>query len=461
MKVSNWRRTVGVSLVAAGLWAPSQAQAVDIPLGDPSFEAYVVPQSGPAGHYAYSDTYRPTSAWVDNLDLAGQDDGDSNWLYDSTYAEAGTLRGAPRTGTQAMHGRDQYSMQKVANVFEAGKTYTFSIYSQGDDNSEIAGDNISGAGWASRAWLYLFDGSKPFTEADSLTYSRFSPAGDRFNRDDFVNRTPGSTAAQSRAAWRQISVSHTVYSDSPELGKPIGVGFFGGFDAGFDDASLSVDVKILTLEVNTTNGTTRIVNQTGQPVSLDYYEITSASNSINKAGWNSLQNQNLAGFPAGNGSGNGWEKAGAADDGAIGESYLTGNSKLAAAGTVNLGVAFAVGDPQDLRFQYAQVTTSSPNADFNANGVVDGADFLIWQRGFGSSGATKASGDANADQLVNAADLAVWRGEFGGSGASTPGQLVRGHVRYVTSFAVAAVPEPSSIVLVGLGVAGLAIKRRR
>lgn len=449
MKVTNWRKTVGVSLVVAGLWAPSQARAVDIPLGDPSFEAFVVPQSGPAAHYAYSDLYRPTSAWVDDLDMSEQDDGEGNWMYDATYSETGTLRGAPRTGTQAMHGRFSYNMQKVSNVFEAGKTYTFSIYAQGHSETNEVFDEA-------RSFLYLFNGSQPFAEETSLTFQKFST-----KTGDYSIRPVGSTAAQSRALWKKISISHTTYSDSPELGHPIGVGFYGGADVTFDDAALSADIKILTLEVNTTNGATRIVNQTGQPVALDYYDITSASNSINKAGWNSLQNQNLAGFPAGNGSGNGWEKAGAADDGAIGESFLTGNSKLAAAGTVSLGAAFAVGDPQDLRFQYAQVTSSSPNADFDANGVVDGADFLVWQRGFGSPGATKANGDANGDQLVNAADLAVWRGEFGGSGASTPGQLVRGHVRYVTSFTVAAVPEPSAIVLVGLGVAGLAWKRRR
>src|SRR5690606_22223060 len=131
---------------------------------------------------------------------------------------------------------------------------------------------------------------------------------------------------------------------------------------------------------NTTNGQTRIVNQTGQTVSLDYYQITSAGNSLNPAAWNSLQTQNLAGFPAGNGAGNGWEKAGGANDGAIGESYLDANSQLAAAGVLNLGAAFSVGDPQDLRFHYAQAT-SSRNADFNSDGVVDGNDFLAWQRG--------------------------------------------------------------------------------
>ena len=38
------------------------------------------------------------------------------------------------------------------------------------------------------------------------------------------------------------------------------------------------------------------------------------------------------------------------------------------------------------------------SADFDADGDVDGADFLTWQRGFGV-GTTKVQGDANADSV--------------------------------------------------------------
>ena len=55
------------------------------------------------------------------------------------------------------------------------------------------------------------------------------------------------------------------------------------------------------------------------------------------------------------------------------------------------------------------------NADFDEDNVVDGQDFLIWQRGFGiGSGATHGQGDADEDAAVNAADLAVWQTQFGG-----------------------------------------------
>ncbi|HYO24198.1 MAG TPA: sulfatase-like hydrolase/transferase, partial [Lacipirellulaceae bacterium] len=79
-------------------------------------------------------------------------------------------------------------------------------------------------------------------------------------------------------------------------------------------------------------------------------------------------------------------------------------------------------------------------ADFNADGAVDGADFVIWQRGLGLTGATRADGDADSNGLVNAADLTIWR-----QAMSTPGSA--GSVR--------GVPEPSGVALVGMVVAAV------
>jgi hypothetical protein len=243
MKVKNWGRKVASTLLAAGLWLPSSAFAIDIPLGDPSFEAYAISTGGAAGgQYAYANLYRPTSAWVDDQEHFTapyvQDTNPSSWLYTTAYADkgSGARRASPRTGNQAMHGLFRYSSQELSNVFEAGKTYTFSVYAQGDHDAEPNGGN-----WQSRVFLYMFDGSVPFSEANALTVDRYSPT-DSINTgpSDFVNRDPSWTAAQSQAGWTQISLSWTVQPGAPEIGHNIGVGFWAGEDACLDDASLTI-----------------------------------------------------------------------------------------------------------------------------------------------------------------------------------------------------------------------------
>lgn len=86
-------------------------------------------------------------------------------------------------------------------------------------------------------------------------------------------------------------------------------------------------------------------------------------------------------------------------------------------------------------------------ADFNQDGNVDGADLTAWKTNFGT-GTTKAQGDANGDSKVDGADFLTWQQQFG----QTP----------TAAAAAAAVPEPSSILLVGAAALGLGgIVRRR
>jgi hypothetical protein len=244
MKVTNWKKRIASTLLAAGVFVPSAALAYDIPLADPSFEDYIIPTGGSLGsQFAYANLYRPSgSAWIDDQDHNSapyvQDTNPSSWLYTTGYADkgSGARRGSPLHGSQAMHGLFRYSTQETSAVFEAGKTYTFSIFAQGDHDAEPNGGN-----WQSRVFLYLFDGSIPFSEANSLVVDRFSPT-DNINTgpSDFVNRDPSWTASQSQSlGWSQISISHTVAPGAPEIGNPIGVGFWAGDDACLDVAALT------------------------------------------------------------------------------------------------------------------------------------------------------------------------------------------------------------------------------
>src|SRR5687768_4436468 len=110
---------VAAALLAAGLAVTETAEGQVIPLGDPSFESFVVP-ANPGYAYAAplgsAPAYRPTSPWVDDLDSPPgytQDNSDSNWLYTAAYGESSSTsrRAAPRTGNQAMHGLFNYNAQ--------------------------------------------------------------------------------------------------------------------------------------------------------------------------------------------------------------------------------------------------------------------------------------------------------------------------------------------------------------
>ena len=115
----------------------------------------------------------------------------------------------------------------------------------------------------------------------------------------------------------------------------------------------------------------------------------------------------------------------------------------ASAAQVSDDVAIHPGGDLGTPGTFGAVSTTN-DADFNNDGIVNGADFLIWQRGFGV-GSSHAAGDADGSGTVNAADLAWWKTTFGTSTG-------------MVSFA--AVPEASSIVLFGMALIAVGAVRR-
>lgn len=78
-------------------------------------------------------------------------------------------------------------------------------------------------------------------------------------------------------------------------------------------------------------------------------------------------------------------------------------------------------------------------ADFDCDAEVDGADFLVWQRGFGiTPGATRSQGDATSDGNVDGDDLLQWSSQFGNS--HIPNGIA-------SHFAGIAIPEPTCSAL--------------
>ena len=87
----------------------------------------------------------------------------------------------------------------------------------------------------------------------------------------------------------------------------------------------------------------------------------------------------------------------------------------------------------------------TPTGDYNANGTVDAADYVVWRDTLNQSAAPQGSGaDGNANGTIDAGDYSYWRERFGNIiGGSGTG-------------AVAPVPEPTAVVLLLTGLLSVA-----
>jgi hypothetical protein len=73
--------------------------------------------------------------------------------------------------------------------------------------------------------------------------------------------------------------------------------------------------------------------------------------------------------------------------------------------------------------------------DYNGNGTVDAADYVIWRNSMGATGSALPA-DGNGDQVVNQDDYDVWRSNFGKIAPSGSAAV-----------SLAGVPEPTSLTL--------------
>jgi hypothetical protein len=206
----------------------------------------------------------------------------------------------------------------------------------------------------------------------------------------------------------------------------------------------------LVLTVDPSTGMAAMKNDSPHTVIIDGYNVASASGSLVPGTWNSLDDQNVEG----------WEEASPTAN-ALAELRATGALTLTPGTGFGLGQLFkTVGATQDLEFGFLQqgngnltigtvvygaVTIPPPpgggvNGDFNDNGVVDAADYVLWRNG----------GPLMNDPTpgVQPGDYDTWKANFGKTGGAG-------------SAAATAVPEPSTLLLVCLALVGHMVGVRR
>jgi hypothetical protein len=202
------------------------------------------------------------------------------------------------------------------------------------------------------------------------------------------------------------------------------------------------NINNLVLFADPATGNVKIRNTSPFNVEIDGYTITSAAGSLNSnpALWTSLQDQP--------GVAPNWFEGFLTDNRVTevmssGTTTLTGNSVT----TFDLGGLFKTTGLRDLAFQFLLANNSLPNTgvvlyqaaptvdelpgDYNNDGSVDAADYVVWRKTDNSP-----------------AGYNTWRTNFGRTAGS--GSAISG----------AAVPEPGSLMLLAGCLMALALTRR-
>lgn len=91
---------------------------------------------------------------------------------------------------------------------------------------------------------------------------------------------------------------------------------------------------------------------------------------------------------------------------------------------------------------------STPNGDYNGNGIVDAADYVVWRNTIGQPASPAGSGaDGNESGAIDPGDFDYWRARFGNV-VTTPASG-------------AAVPEPAAMALLLVGTSLVFLVRQR
>jgi lysophospholipase L1-like esterase len=167
----------------------------------------------------------------------------------------------------------------------------------------------------------------------------------------------------------------------------------------------------LTLVVDPATGRGVLQNHSSEAIELIGYTIHSDSGAL-KASWESFSRRgNLA-----------WVEASPTARN-LNELNPLGVLRLLPHAVTNLGSLWDASKSLDVQLTYQTndgavrqgtvvfdraAAALAKTGDFNGDGVVDGADFLEWQRTFGSSISALNGADSNGDSVIDSRDLQAW-----------------------------------------------------
>jgi hypothetical protein len=224
------------------------------------------------------------------------------------------------------------------------------------------------------------DATAPFNDTYSLWIDNFNESSPNYTitiDDSAIQDAWQSVRVGS--GGESIKVDNLIITDEPGL--------------------VFVAPAVLELQVNKTTGIVTMANESAENISIDAYTIGSPSGQLSPGsiegdyngdgsvdaadyvvwrksnidgqqgyddwrtnfgstggagGWNSLADQNLTGFPSGNGTGDGWEEGDNPSVNQLEEYFLRGTSNVANGATVALGPAYGGGaaGTEDVTFVY-------------------------------------------------------------------------------------------------------------
>ena len=88
--------------------------------------------------------------------------------------------------------------------------------------------------------------------------------------------------------------------------------------------------------------------------------------------------------------------------------------------------------------------------DYNKNGVVDTADYVVWRKTLGQAVAFLSGADGNGTGAVDNGDYSCWRANFGVMAGGGPSAAMN-----------AGVPEPATLALLIFAAMGWCLRRSR